>query len=154
MVSKDYKTAQDFSLPDQNGNQFTLSKRIDKYLLLVFYPKDGTLVCTQQLCSYNNDFKIFSDSEIDIAAISIDSVESHKKFSDKFNFQFPLLSDVKKEVSKQFDALSFIGLNKRKLVLVDKSLKIIYEKTVMSFFYEDTDKIIAEVKMLLKNNIN
>lgn len=153
-MSKDYKTAQDFSLPDQNGNQFTLSKRIDKYLLLVFYPKDGTLVCTQQLCSYNNDFKIFSDSEIDIAAISIDSVESHKKFSDKFNFQFPLLSDVKKEVSKQFDALSFIGLNKRKLVLVDKSLKIIYEKTVMSFFYEDTDKIIAEVKMLLKNNIN
>ncbi len=146
------KKAFDFTLPDQNGNDFTLSEKVGKYLLLVFYPKDDSLICTKQLCNYNNEFETFIENQISIAAISVDSIKSHNSFAKKHNFQFPILSDESKEISDKYEALNIIGLNKRKLVLVNSNLEILYENSVLPFFYNSADKVISEIKIVIKNN--
>ena len=82
--------ADDFTLLDQDGKSFTLSENLGKKILLVFYPKDDSLVCTKQLCSYNNNFERFLEKGIQIVGISTDKITSHKSFHSKASpWHFP-----------------------------------------------------------------
>ena len=141
------KVAADFTLPDQFGNKFNLYKSLTdhKFVLLVFYPKDFTLVCTKQLNNYNNNFQKFSERNILPVAISVDPVESHQKFNFKYDFSFPLLSDSDKSVSKSFDALNLISRNKRKLVLLNGDKIILFSKTVFPFRFLSYESLLSKI---------
>ncbi len=139
------KKAEDFTLPDQDGNEFTLSKYFGKKILLVFYPKDNTAVCTKQLCNYSENFDKFLESDIQVVGISIDSIESHKEFHKKQNLKFPILSDATKEVSKKYDAIGILGLAKRKLVLISEDGKLLNENYSIPLFYKDSDFILNKL---------
>jgi peroxiredoxin Q/BCP len=139
--------AEDFTLKDQNGVTFNLYDNLNWKILLVFYPKDRTPVCTRQLTNYQMNKHQFEKLGIRLAAISADSEDSHLDFVSKCSINFPLLADIDKEVCRKYNALNIFGGVKRKLVLVSKSRKIIFENEVISFKYKSFDTL----KVLLEN---
>jgi peroxiredoxin Q/BCP len=90
--------APDFTLPDQDGKQHTLSDYRGQYVLLYFYPKDNTPGCTKEACAIRDEFPHFEKLNVRVLGISIDSVKSHKSFAEKFHLPFTLLSDEHKKV--------------------------------------------------------
>jgi peroxiredoxin Q/BCP len=99
---KEGEFAIDFELPDQDGNLHKLSNYKGNWILLYFYPKDNTPGCTKEACNIRDHFQDFKKLKALVFGISVDSIESHKKFSQKYNLPFPLLSDSKKEVVKRY----------------------------------------------------
>ncbi len=86
--------APDFTLDDQNNEQFTLSDyRGEKAVLLVFYPLAFTGICTGELGVLNAKIEQFQNDDVQAVTISVDSVYSHKVFADREGFEFPLLAD-------------------------------------------------------------
>lgn len=136
----------DFTLTDQNGNDFNLYNNLDKNVLLAFYPKDDTIVCTKQLTNYQQGLPDFEDNDIRVVGINIGSPNSHASFCEKNEIDFPLLSDELGEISKRFDAVNFFGVNKRMLVLVGKDRKVKYVDSVFPLTYLSKDRIIEELK--------
>jgi len=74
-----------------------------KYIILYFYPKDNTPGCTTEACDFRDNMGILSDKAI-VIGVSPDSVNSHKKFKEKYNLNFYLLSDPEKKVLESYDA--------------------------------------------------
>ena len=133
--------AENFTLEDQNGNLFRLYDNLNQKILLIFYPKDYTPVCTKQLTDYRINKKIFDDLGINLVGINTGSVESHNSFTESCSLNFPVLSDPLKEVSSKYKALNFFGSNKRKLVLIGTDKKILFEKDILSFLYLSSGKL-------------
>lgn len=96
--------AHDFSLPDQNGNVHTLTDYKGQWLVLYFYPKDDTPGCTKEACGFRDNTSVLKENNIAVLGVSKDTVKSHKKFADKFNLPFPLLSDESTEVTKAYNS--------------------------------------------------
>ncbi len=142
------KNAPDFTLPDETGKEISLTNFNGKKVLLVFYPGDNTSVCTKQLCSYSSGMEEFNGLGVNILAISMDSVESHKEFKYKFNLSFPLLADVSGKISEIYESKGFFGV-KRNLFLIDETGKIIYQNESLPVFYKDTKDVMGEIKKLL-----
>ena len=94
--------APDFELPDQNGKIHRLSDFRGQMILLYFYPKDNTTGCTKEACSIRDSFPVFNKLKVKVLGVSADSVQSHKKFSEKYDLPFILLADDKKEVVKKY----------------------------------------------------
>src|SRR4030067_2828520 len=97
------KKAPAFTLNNQNGDTISLNDFKGKNVILYFYPKDNTSGCTAEACSFRDDFPKFEKTDAVIVGVSPDSVESHKKFAQKYNLNFDLLSDEKKEAIKKYD---------------------------------------------------
>ena len=95
--------APDFSLPDQNGKLHTLSEYKGKKLILYFYPKDSTPGCTSQACGFSDRYPQFLEKGVEVIGISKDSVASHKKFEEKNNLGFTILSDTELVAIKAYD---------------------------------------------------
>lgn len=139
---------ENFILKDQNGKDFSLYDNLKQKILLVFYPKDNTLVCNLQLTNYDLNYESFEKNDIQVVCINIADVSEHKSYCEQKGFKFPLLSDVDKIVSARFDALNLLGQNKRKVVLISADRTILYEKTVLSFLYLNSEQIIKSLKEL------
>jgi peroxiredoxin (alkyl hydroperoxide reductase subunit C) len=87
-------TAPDFTLPDQNNEEITLSSyRGSRAVLIVFYPLAFTGICTRELDAIRDDPATFRDGAVEVLTISVDSSYSNKIFSERENFEFHLLSD-------------------------------------------------------------
>ena len=95
--------APDFTLPDQNGEEHTLSDYKGQKVILYFYPKDNTSGCTKQACSFGELMPQFREKGAVILGVSKDTVASHKKFEEKYGLPFTLLSDTELEVIKAYD---------------------------------------------------
>jgi len=91
-----------FKLKNQDGKTISLSDLKGKPVVLYFYPKDDTSGCTKEACNFRDEFPKFGKMKAEIIGISADSVESHKKFAEKYKLPFNLLSDEKKEVIKKY----------------------------------------------------
>jgi len=141
--------AENFTLKDQYGNIFNLYENLDENILLVFYTKDDSPVCSMQLSNYQKEHQLLKKSGIKVIGINTNSEKSHKSFCNKLSLQFPLLSDKTKNVSKLFNALNIFGINKRKLVLINRNKKIEFEKTVLPNRYLPASIIIKLVKQLI-----
>jgi mycoredoxin-dependent peroxiredoxin len=86
--------APDFTLRDQNNEQVTLSSfRDHKAVLVIFYPLAFTGICTGELCRVRDELPTFQNDDVQVLTISVDSPYSHKVFSEKEGYQFPLLAD-------------------------------------------------------------
>ncbi len=137
--------AKNFSLKDQHGDEFELYKNLDKRILLVFYPRDDSPVCTLQLSNYEKYLNEFEKNNIYVVGINTAAKDSHFSFCNKLKLNFPVLSDISKQISKNYKALNLLGINKRKLVLIDTNKRIIFEKTILPFYYLKAGQIISEV---------
>lgn len=110
--------APDFELPDQDGSPFRLLDQRGRWLLLVFYPGDGTPVCTRQLCEYRDGIEEFEDLGVDVVGISADDAESHRRFRAQRKLPFPLLTDAGLEVADRYGCKGLLGM-KRGVFLLD-----------------------------------
>lgn len=121
-----------FKLPDQNGKMHSLSVYRGKWVLVYFYPKDNTPGCTKEACGFSEALPDFKKSKAIILGISADSVASHKKFSDKHELTFPILSDIDKKTigdygvwgKKKLMGREYMGI-KRMSFLIDPRGKVI-----------------------------
>lgn len=86
--------APDFTLRDQNNEEFTLSSfRGVKAVLVIFYPLAFTGICTGELCRVRDELPAFQNDDVQVVTISVDSTYSHKIFAEREGYEFPLLSD-------------------------------------------------------------
>ncbi|MBD5552038.1 MAG: thioredoxin-dependent thiol peroxidase [Lachnospiraceae bacterium] len=92
-----------FELPDQNGNLHTLEEYKGKKVILYFYPKDNTSGCTKQACNFGELYPQFTEKGAVVLGVSKDSVASHKKFEEKYNLPFTLLSDTELSCIQAYD---------------------------------------------------
>lgn len=93
-----------FELPDQNGEIQKLIYYKKKWVVLYFYPKDGTPGCTKEACQFRDNLHELESRGVVILGVSLDSVQSHKEFAAKYNLNFPLLADTDASVSKAYGA--------------------------------------------------
>lgn len=146
--------APNFSLPDQDGKIHSLGDYHGKIVLLYFYPKDDTPGCTVEACSLRDNWNAFKKAGVVVLGASIDPVKKHKKFADKYELPFPLLSDEQKELvnaygvwgKKKFMGREYMGI-KRWSFLIDRDGKIakIYEDVKPS---EHAAEVLADVSEL------
>ena len=92
-----------FELPDQNGKIHALDEYRGRKVILYFYPKDNTAGCTKQACGFAELYPQFTEKGAVIIGVSKDSVASHKKFEEKFNLPFTLLSDTELSCITAYD---------------------------------------------------
>ena len=95
--------APDFTLSDQNGTEHSLKDFQGKKIVLYFSPKDNTPGCTSQACGFGELYPQFTEKGAVVIGISKDSVASHKKFEEKYNLPFLLLSDSELSAIKAYD---------------------------------------------------
>ncbi|NTW68308.1 MAG: peroxiredoxin [Chlorobiaceae bacterium] len=145
MIAENTK-APAFTLPDSDGKMVSLSEFIGKKVLLIFYPGDDTPVCTAQLCDYRNNVTEFTKRGIVVLGISSDNVESHKKFGEKHQLPFTLLSDTKKSTAKAYDALGFLGMSQRAYVLVDELGEVVLSYSdLLPITYQPMKDLLAKI---------
>ncbi len=117
-----------FSLKDETGATINLADfKGDKYVVLIFYPGDETPVCTQQLCEIRDEYAAFTNSNAAVFGVNPASDKSHKKFSDKHKFQFPLLIDQDAAVAKAYGVKGAV-MNKRFVFVINPDGKIVFAK--------------------------
>ena len=119
------KKAPAFKLKNQNGKTISLSDFKGKNVVLYFYPKDNTSGCTAEACNFRDEFPKFGKLDAVILGVSPDSVESHKKFAEKFDLPFDLLSDEKKEILEKYGVWQEKSMYGRKYMGVVRTTYII-----------------------------
>ena len=114
--------APDFTLSDSDGIKVRLSSFQGRQpVVLVFYPGDMTPGCTKQLCSIRDDYAGFQKLNAQVLGVNHADADSHNKFIKKYKFQFPILIDTGRKVSKMYGALKYMFGNesiKRSVVVI------------------------------------
>ena len=95
--------APDFTLPDQDGCEHSLSDYRGQKVVLYFYPRDNTSGCTKQACAFGELYPQFQEKGAVVLGVSKDTVTSHKKFQQKYGLPFTLLSDPELGVLQAYD---------------------------------------------------
>lgn len=126
--------APDFSLPDQDGKNHTLSAYRGKPVVLYFYPKDNTSGCTKEACGFRDDYSAYQEAGVTILGVSPDSPKSHTNFIAKYELPFTLLADTERQVLQQYGALG-----------MKKNYGREYEGVLRTTFLIDADGKIARI---------
>ena len=118
--------APEFSLPDETGQLVTLSSLRGKNVVLVFYPGDNTMICTKQLCEFRDRWDQAKMRNTVVFGVNPQSPDSHKKFRNKYKFQFSLLVDTGQKVGELYHTNGLFV--KRTVYLIDREGVIRYAK--------------------------
>jgi peroxiredoxin Q/BCP len=140
-----------FTLPDQHGNIVDISTLIGKKNLVVyFYPMDDSPGCTREACYFRDQFEIFNQADAMIIGISGQSVESHRKFAEKYHLTYTLLSDKDNKVRKIFGVpTSFFGtLPGRVTYIADKTGTVVHVFNSQSQATKHVDEALRILKSL------
>jgi thioredoxin-dependent peroxiredoxin len=100
--------APDFTLPSQDGSKISLHDFHGKWVVLYFYPKDGTSGCTLEAHNFQRDIAKYQQLNAEIVGVSVDSADSHKDFCAKQGLHFKVLADTEKKVSQDYDSFHTI----------------------------------------------
>lgn len=124
--------APSFILLSTEGKEISLDDFKGKKVVLYFYPKDDTPGCTKEACSFRDNLARVKKKGVVVFGISADTVKSHQKFTEKYDLNFPLLSDETKEVlnaygvwkKKSYMGKFYMGIE-RTTFIIDEQGKII-----------------------------
>lgn len=122
-------SAPSFQLLSSEGKIFCLDNYIGKYnVVLIFYPRDYSYVCTQQLCSFRDRLEFFDESETKLVGISEQSTDKHSQFKAEYRLNFTLLSDSDNEVRQLYGVKRILlGLLPQRITfIIDKNGKIVH----------------------------
>ena len=99
---KEGDKAPDFTANATDGQQISLSDFQGKNVILYFYPRDDTPGCTKESCAFRDEVSAFKKKGVVILGVSIDSVKSHVKFTEKYKLPFPLIADEDKALVEAY----------------------------------------------------
>ncbi len=116
-----------FTAPSDTGETFSLKDLKGKKFILYFYPKDDTSGCTAEACRFTENIKAFNKAGVIVLGVSKDSLESHKKFRDKYGLKFPLLSDLDGKICEAYGTWIEKSMYGRKYMGIDRATFIIGE---------------------------
>src|SRR3984957_3384813 len=118
--------APEFTLPDHTGQPASLSTLLRTGpLILYFYPADFTPGCTKEACTIRDLHVAIQNAGLDVAGVSPQSPETHRKFREKYQLPFTLLSDTDKTVAKMYDVNGPLGIGiRRATYLIDQARRI------------------------------
>lgn len=148
--------APSFKLQDQNGDWHALGDYRGQWLAVYFYPRDDTPGCTTEACNFRDNIYAFKAIGATVVGISVDDVESHKEFSDKYKLPFTILADEDGTTAKAYGVLrdyKLLKLASRQSFLVDPEGKI-------AKHYDDvdpdkhTDEVLADIKAFMEDLTN
>lgn len=148
--------APSFKLQDQNGEWHALGDYRGQWLAVYFYPRDDTPGCTTEACNFRDNIYAFKAIGATVVGISVDDVESHKEFSDKYKLPFTILADEDGTTAKAYGVLrdyKLLKLASRQSFLVDPEGKI-------AKHYDDvdpdkhTDEVLADIKAFMAGVTN
>ena len=94
--------APNFTLPDKDGKEISLSDFLGKKVVIYFYPKDSTPGCTKQACGFSENLKKFDENNVVILGISKDSQKAHQNFTNKYDLKITLLSDPERQAIESY----------------------------------------------------
>ena len=114
-----------FEAKDQNGNLVKLSDFVGKKVVLYFYPKDDTPGCTKEACAFRDRSSELEKLGAKVMGISTDTVESHVKFKQKYNLNFPLLSDPDHAMAEKYGAWREKNMYGKKSMGIQRSTYLI-----------------------------
>ncbi len=145
-----------FTLPDQTGVDVSLKTYRGAWVLLYFYPKDDTPGCTQEACTIAEVYKDFSRRKVTVLGVSKDSVKSHKKFAEKYNLPFTLLSDPTMEMMDTYGALVMKKMYGKEVRGTNRITYLINPEGKIAKVYENVDpanhalELLKDIKALQK----
>jgi peroxiredoxin len=119
--------APDFTLPDQDRAQVTLSEQLKKGpVVLAFFPAAFSSVCTKEMCTFRDQASELNDVGATVFGVSVDTFFAQKAWADQQKLNFPLLSDFNKDVIRKYDVVNpdMIGLKeiaKRAVFVIDRN---------------------------------
>jgi peroxiredoxin Q/BCP len=138
-----------FTLKDQDGKTFNIADEIGKHTLIIyFYPKDESMVCTKEACAFRDSFADFTKAGAQVIGINAGTVESHKSFQKNHQLPFILLSDPDNRVLKMFGVKSKFFMTGRQTFVVDKKGKIAFSYESMLEGTEHAKQALAVVQSL------
>jgi thioredoxin-dependent peroxiredoxin len=124
--------APDFELFDQNLNKFKLSDYFNKKpIVIFFYPKDETMMCTKEACCFRDHYTEFQEHGAEVIGISCDSVEKHQHFANKHNLPYRILSDRDGIVKQQYGLTRVLG------IIPARETFIINKEGIIAKIYKD-----------------
>ena len=132
------QSAPAFSLFNSEKNKVSLSDFSGKNLVILFFPQAFTGVCTTELCSIRDNMNVYTSLNAEVVGISVDSIFTLAKFKEEQGYNFNLLSDFNKDISKAYGAFydEFVfdmkGVSRRAAFVVDGNGQIQYAEVLES----------------------
>jgi len=114
-----------FELPGTSETNFSLKNYLGKLVILYFYPRDSTPGCTNEGIDFTNLYQDFKKKNVEIFGISRDSIKSHEKFKEKYNFPFELLSDSEEIACSLFDVIKLKNMYGKQVQGIERSTFLI-----------------------------
>ena len=128
---KEGMIAPEFTLPNEKGEEISLSNFRGKKVVLYFYSKDNTPGCTRQACAYAGAYALFEEKNAVVIGVSKDSATSHEKFAAKHGLPFLLLADPEKEVHSLYGVLKEKTMYGKKTIGTERTTFLINEEGVI-----------------------
>jgi thioredoxin-dependent peroxiredoxin len=136
-----------FALPGTGGRDYRLEDERGHPVVLVFYPADGSPVCTQQLRSYDEDLSEFSALDAVVWCMSPQDVASHERFARDIGVSLPLLADVGKKVGEEYGILGPLGFYRRSVFVIDAAGVIRFaRRSLTSMTYMPADRLVQALE--------
>jgi thioredoxin-dependent peroxiredoxin len=140
--------APDFALKDERGEDWRLSERRGRVVVLLFYPGDETPVCTKQMCSVRDHWADYLATGAEVVGVSTDTVESHRKFSERHALPFRLLADPESRVTSLYGVRSWLpGRSARAVVVIDADGLVRHRQVQpLSLFRPKDDRVLEAIR--------
>jgi len=136
-----------FSLYDQDGKLFNVNDYIGKKVLVIyFYPKDESMVCTKEACAFRDSFDQFTKAGAMVIGVNGGTVASHKEFQQHYKLPFTLLSDPDNKIYNLFGVKGKMFFTGRETFVVDLKGKIVYTHEAMMQGKEHADDALIFIK--------
>ncbi len=138
--------AADFTLVNEQNQQWRLSDHIGNVVVLLFYPQDETLVCTRQLCSVRDNWGKYLETKAEIVGISPGTPDIHLTFSENRQLPIPLLADPGREITRVFGKHWLFPVNLTRAVVVIDAKGIVRNQNIMlRSFRPSDDQVITAI---------
>jgi peroxiredoxin Q/BCP len=139
--------APQFSLYNQDGKLFSINDEIGKHVLVIyFYPKDESMVCTKEACAFRDSFNDFVKAGALVIGVNDGTVASHKEFAEHYKLPFILLSDPGNKVYNLFGVKGKMFFSGRETFVIDLKGKIVYQHEAMLQGKEHADDALSYIK--------
>lgn len=137
-----------FAGNDQHGQRLSLSELLGRgKLVLYFYPRDFTPVCSAQACMFRDAAAELAELGTNVVGVSPDPVERHAQFSGRHELGFTLIADPEQQIARDYDARAILGMIKRVTYVIDVDRKILG-----AFQHQfSASKHLSDVRALLKH---